>query len=52
MSFEQFQRAKDKTEAREQYFADLKRKFEADGIRDRKFRIVIFSPALTQFGVV
>ena len=27
-------------------------KFEADGIRDRKFRIVIFSPALTQFGVV
>jgi hypothetical protein len=28
VSFEQFQRAKDKTEAREQYFADLKRKFE------------------------
>lgn len=25
---EQFQRAKDKTEARESYFADLKRKFE------------------------
>jgi hypothetical protein len=28
VSVQQFQRAKDKTEAREQYFADLKRKFE------------------------